>query len=394
MIINNVFVPIPSQRLSPEMQRHRIEFSSLCFLLILYWNAAFHRSAYLRAVQSSTFSTFGAQYQSLLNYRVRSSDLSLAKFNDNDYYSNSQSQSVELSPSDIFLCLLESQLAIIVQSTNITHAAVYISSESDDLREAEDEPVMQLVCSYPPTLRVDNDRMSSILDDDDDFDDHNDSYESDMNNISNDDDFHDDDDNHDDGDGIHTGNGSRSERSSTGSYRNNDQGRSSGSSSSSKSKKGSSSSSGSGSGRSRSRSMSSTGSDSKDNSNNNDNDSSNYNGNENNIDDTVYRDDTDSDSDSDTDPVLKSPGGRASGVTIYSIQHRGINLGILQTLINKDFLYDDLTQNIPVFDFYDSQRSSSFSAWNPYRADNAYVTSSKLKYACHTILSYMCICVM
>ena len=365
------------------MQRHRIEFSSLCFLLILYWNAAFHRSAYLRAVQSSTFSTFGAQYQSLLNYRVRSSDLSLAKFNDNDYYSNSQSQSVELSPSDIFLCLLESQLAIIVQSTNITHAAVYISSESDDLREAEDEPVMQLVCSYPPTLRVDNDRMSSILDDDDDFDDHNDSYESDMNNISNDDDFHDDDDNHDDGDGIHTGNGSRSERSSTGSYRNNDQGRSS--SSSGKNKKGSGSGSGSGSGRSRSRSMSSpTGSDSKDNSNSNDNDSSNYNGNENNIDDTVYRDD--SDTDSDTDPVLKSPGGGASGVTIYSIQHRGINLGILQTLISNDFLYDDMTQNIPVFDFYDSQRSSSFSAWNPYRADNAYVTSLQLKYVYHKTL--------
>ena len=43
-----------------------------------------------------------------------------------------------------------------------------------------------------------------------------------------------------------------------------------------------------------------------------------------------------------------------------------------QTVINKAFKNGDVTQNIPVFDFYDFQSSSQSSSWNPYKSDTRY----------------------
>ena len=62
--------------------------------------------------------------------------------------------------------------------------------------------------------------------------------------------------------------------------------------------------------------------------------------------------------------------GGESISTVYPIQFQGLNLGILQTVINKAFMNGDVTQNIPVFDFYDFQSSSQSSSWNPYKSDS------------------------
>jgi hypothetical protein len=83
--------------------------------------------------------------------------------------SNQYQSAPELAPSDIFLSLLESQLAILIRSTNITHTAIYISSDNDDEYENqydkdfddENPPVMQLICSFPK-VEEDSDVNSDI----------------------------------------------------------------------------------------------------------------------------------------------------------------------------------------------------------------------------------------
>ena len=298
------------------MQLNGIECTIFSFLLFICWNFAFKHNGY-RRVTSQHLTHNEAQYQSLLEYRSKSSFLAMAQFFDNDYYSNSQSSPTGNNPSDMFLSLLELQLAIIVQSTNITHAAIYISSESDEQRDNDEEPVMQLVCNYPPTSRDDSDRRNGALDFDD-FDDHNDSYESSNSKI----DGSDDNDNDND----------------------NDRNRSSSSSS---------------------RSARISGSNGV-----NDKNGDKAKCSTSDVDSTASGNSDEEESDS-TYINTDQPTG---GVTIYPIQYRGINLGILQTLINKDFSNVDLMQNIPIFDFYHSQRSSTFNSWNPYKIGTEYVT--------------------
>ena len=202
-----------------------------------------------------------------------------------DNYDNEDYNNESESPSDIFLRLLESQLAIIIQSTNVTHAAVYISSDNDerdrggtreneeegkeDMEEREEEregPVMQLVCSYPPSSRSYSN--SNI----EDYDDHNDSYESDMN--------------------ADNGAGDRLDRN--------------GGSSSSKY-------GGQSGGRTASIGM--------DNSKKIDKDRTDS---MNTVTDSTYGDD------------IVKPSEWTGGVTIYPIQYRGIKLGILHTLVSED----------------------------------------------------------
>lgn len=313
-IIIKIFISISNERLSVgKMQLNRVQYTILSFLLFICWNFAFKRNAY-RRISFGPSSHIETQYRSLLEYRSRSSYLAVAQFFDNDYYSNGQSSSTGINPSDVFLSVLELQLAIIVQSTNITHAAIYISSESDEQRDNDEEPVMQLVCNYPPTPRDDGDKLSSMLDVDD-FDDHNDSYES--SNTKN--------------DGYDDHDHDRGSSSSS----NNRSGRNTGSNASS----------------------------------NKGGDKNMYNANsKNNVvaESTIEQEENGS--------TFISTDRSRGGVTIYPIQYKGINLGILQTLINKDFSNDDLMQNIPIFDFYDSQRSSTFNSWNPYKIDTVYVT--------------------
>lgn len=49
----------------------------------------------------------------------------------------------------IFLSLLEAQLAIIIKSTNTTHAAIYISTNNDYDTNTGYNDEIQLVCTYP-----------------------------------------------------------------------------------------------------------------------------------------------------------------------------------------------------------------------------------------------------
>ena len=292
------------------MQLNGIECNIFSFLLFISWNFAFKHNGYKR-VTFEHVTHIEAQYQSLLEYRSKSSFLAMAQFFDNDYYSNSQSSSTGNNPSDMFLSLLELQLAIIVQSTNITHAAIYISSESDEQRDNDEEPVMQLVCNYPPTSRDDSDRRNGALDFDD-FDDHNDSYESSNNKI----------DGYDDNDRNRSSSSGNRSTKDSGSDRANDK----------------------------------NGDKAKYSARNSDSATSG------NIDEE------------ESDSTYINTDQAAGGVTIYPIQYRGINLGILQTLINKDFSNVDLMQNIPIFDFYHSQRSSTFNSWNPYKIGTVYAT--------------------
>ena len=139
--------------------RNRDLCLSLC--LLIFWCSALRQSSYRRLTFApSRYARYPAPY--LTHHYSRCPRFSVLQLYEGDYYSSSQSPTTELSPADIFLSLLESQLAIIVQSTNVTHAAIYMSSEGDDYLDDE-EPVMQLVCSYPPTLRTDDiDGIGSI----------------------------------------------------------------------------------------------------------------------------------------------------------------------------------------------------------------------------------------
>ena len=299
----------------------------LAIFLLTWWNSAY------RLTVTRKFASCPFNYLSLsdsgFRYRKTTTSifLTIPSFDD-DYYQTSQSSSNDLSPSDIFLSLLESQLAIIVQSTNITHAAIYMNSENDESRDGDEQSVMQLVCSYPPPPRsLQSDDMTDIQSGSDDFD----AFDKSS------------------ADGMGTKKGG-SVDSSIPSNRSQPGQKTEGNRWNPFSAV-----------------TSSTDDDDLDGVG-----ASNIN---------AVKEDIEIDGDTadfDNDDVIKegwAGSGGESISTVYPIQFQGLNLGILQTVINKAFMNGDVTQNIPVFDFYDFQSSSQSSSWNPYKSDNR----------CHTL---------
>lgn len=284
--------------------------NTVCFLLLLNWNAAFQTINNHRSPQSPSED---CMYHDLYRYRARFSGICMTPIFDSEFYRNSPSSPSDLNPAHVFLSLLESQLAIIVQSTNITHAAIYMSSENDELRD-DDEPVMQLVCSYPPTPQSrESDSPNNIRSRREDYGNPNDNIRDNVNNY--------------DKKGrqvsssipknapIRTSNITR-DRGAQNAY-----------------------------------DVSSTIEDA------------------NSGDSELYMEDSaNSDPDSDSDSDWSDHGSEATS-TVYPIQYQGLNLGILQTIVNKEYQSSDGTQNIPVFDFYDFQSCTSASSWNPYKTD-------------------------
>lgn len=300
----------------------------LAISLLICWNSAY------RLPPSSKFASYPFNYLSVsdngFHYRRTQTSilLTIPSFDD-DYYQTGQSSSNDLSPSDIFLSLIESQLAIIVQSTNITHAAIYMNSENDESRDGDEQSVMQLVCSYPPTPRsLQDEDMSDMRTESDDFD----TYDKSS------------------ADGV---DGSTKGGGSTGNT---------GSSIPSNRSQPATKVEGN-----RWNSFSAL--------DDADDDVSEMFG----VNAAKEEMDMDADSaDFDNDDVLKQgwAGGAESISTVYPIQFQGLNLGILQTVINKAFKNGDVTQNIPVFDFYDFQSSSQSSSWNPYKSDTRFYIHS------------------
>jgi hypothetical protein len=295
-----------------------------CFLaisLLICWNSAY-RLTRSRKFASYPFNYLSASDNGFHYRRTQTSILLTIPSFDDDYYQTGQSSSNDLSPSDIFLSLLESQLAIIVQSTNITHAAIYMNSENDESRDGDEQSVMQLVCSYPPTPRsLQDEDMTDIRTDSDEFDAYDKSSADGM-------------DGNTKGGGS-TGNSIPSNRSQPG-----------------KKVEGNRWNPFS--------ALEDAGDDVTGTSDVN-----------------AAKEEFDVDADSadfDNDDVIKQgwAGGAESISTVYPIQFQGLNLGILQTVINKAFKNGDVTQNIPVFDFYDFQSSSQSSSWNPYKSDTRY----------------------
>lgn len=295
----------------------------LAISLLICWNSAY------RLTRSRKFASYPFNYLSVSNNgfhcrRTQTSILLTIPSFEDDYYQTGQSSSNDLSPSDIFLSLLESQLAIIVQSTNITHAAIYMNSENDESRDGDEQSVMQLVCSYPPTPRsLQDEDMTDIRTDSDEFDTYDKSTADGM-------------------DGNTKGGGSAG--SSIPSNRSQPAKKAEGN-------------------RWNPFSAQDDG----------DDDVSGT------FDVNAVKEEVDMDADSadfDNDDVIKQGQGWAGGAesisTVYPIQFQGLNLGILQTVINKAFKNGDVTQNIPVFDFYDFQSSSQSSSWNPYKSDTRY----------------------
>ena len=301
----------------------------LAISLLICWNSAY------RLTRSRKFASYPFNYLSVSNNgfhcrRTQTSILLTIPSFEDDYYQTGQSSSNDLSPSDIFLSLLESQLAIIVQSTNITHAAIYMNSENDESRDGDEQSVMQLVCSYPPTPRsLQDEDMTDIRTDSDEFDTYDKSTADGM-------------------DGNTKGGGSAG--SSIPSNRSQPAKKAEGNRWNPFSAV-----------------TSSTDDDDLDGVG-----ASNIN---------AVKEDIEIDGDTadfDNDDVIKegwAGSGGESISTVYPIQFQGLNLGILQTVINKAFMKGDVTQNIPVFDFYDFQSSSQSSSWNPYKSDNR----------CHTL---------
>jgi hypothetical protein len=285
---------------------------SVCFLLILNWNFAFQKINHQR---SSYISLSGYDYYELYRYRASFSGLSMTPIFDSEFYRNSPSSPTDLNPAHVFLSLLESQLAIIVQSTNITHAAIYMSSENDELRD-DYEPIMQLVCSYPPTPQ------SRESDESNNVGSRREDYIKSSNGIRN----NEDEDNYD---------GKERERQV------------SSASTSNIPKRAPIPTSNNASDRriQNAFDVASTVEDSSSDSGNSD----------------VYIEDV-------ADSDWSDHGGEPISM-VYPIQYQGLNLGILQTIINKEYQSGDGSQNIPMFDFYDFQSCASSSSWNPYRTD-------------------------
>lgn len=298
----------------------------LAIFLLSWWNSAF------RLTVTRKFASCPLNYLSIsdsgFRYRKATTSifLTIPSFED-DYYQTSQSSSNDLSPSDIFLSLLESQLAIIVQSTNITHAAIYMNSENDESRDGDEQSVMQLVCSYPPpprSLQSDDMTIQSESDDFDTFD-------------------------KSSADGMVVKKGGSAD-SSIPSNRSQPGQKTEGN---------------------RWNPFSAVTSSTDD----------AYLDGVRAFDINAVKEDIEIDVDTtdfNNDDVIKegwAGSGGESISTVYPIQFQGLNLGILQTVINKAFMNGDVTQNIPVFDFYDFQSSSQSSSWNPYKSDNR----------CHTL---------
>lgn len=312
----------------------------LAISLLICWNSAY------RLTRSRKFASYPFNYLSVSDNgfhcrRTKTSILLTIPSFDDDYYQTGQSSSNDLSPSDIFLSLLESQLAIIVQSTNITHAAIYMNSENDESRDGDEQSVMQLVCSYPPAPRsLQDEDMSDIRTDSDDLD----TYDKSS------------------ADGM---NGNTKGGASTGST-----GSSIPTNRSQPAKKAEG---------------------------NRWNPFSAVEDADDDVAETfdvnAAKEEMDMDVDSaafNNDDVLKQgwAGGAESISTVYPIQFQGLNLGILQTVIDKAFKNGDVTQNIPVFDFYDFQSSSQSSSWNPYKSDSRYYIHSCSCQRCFFSSSY------
>ena len=296
----------------------------LAISLLIWWNSAYQLTR-SRKFSSSPLNYLSASDSGFHYRRTKTSILLTIPSFDDDYYQTSQSSSNDLSPSDIFLSLLESQLAIIVQSTNITHAAIYMNSENDESRDGDEQSVMQLVCSYPPTPRsLQSDDMTDIRTNSDDFDAYDKSSADGMNG------------NNKEGGSVDSSipsNRSQPAKKNEGNRWN---------------------------------PFSAVTSSTED---------ADVDGRQ-AFDVNAIKEDIEMDVDSadfNNDDVVKqgwAGSGGESISTVYPIQFQGLNLGILQTVINKAFMNGDVTQNIPVFDFYDFQSSSQSSSWNPYKSDS------------------------
>lgn len=233
---------------------------------------------------------------------------------DSEFYRNSPSSPTDLNPAHVFLSLLESQLAIIVQCTNITHAAIYMSSENDELRD-DDEPVMQLVCSYPPTPQSrESDASNNVRSRREDYSKASDGIQEDA-----------DDDDYD---------GKERQVSSTSNIPRRAPIRTDNNTSDRRTQD--------------AFDVASTVEDL-------DSEES-----------EIYIEDV-------VDSDWSSHGSEPMSM-VYPIQYQGLNLGILQTIINKEYQSGDGSKNIPMFDFYDFQSCTSSSSWNPYKSDRRYVT--------------------
>jgi hypothetical protein len=288
--------------------------NAVSFLLILNWNFAFQKINHQR---SSHIPLSGYDNHELHRYRASFSGLSMTPIFDSEFYRNSPSSPTDLNPAHVFLSLLESQLAIIVQCTNITHAAIYMSSENDELRD-DDEPVMQLVCSYPPTPQSrENDPSKNVRSRRGDYIKASDGVQ---NNEA-----------EDDYDGKERERQVGSTSTSTSSTPKRAPIRTSNTTSDRRTQD--------------AFDVSSTVEDS----------------NADSEDSEVYIEDV-------VDSEWSDLGGEPMSM-VYPIQYQGLNLGILQTIINKEYQSGEGSQNIPMFDFYDFQSCTSSSSWNPYKTD-------------------------
>lgn len=286
--------------------------STICFLLILDWNFAFQKISHQR---SPHIPLIASEYHALYRYRASLTGLSVTPTFDSEFYSNNPSSPTDLNPANVFLTLLESQLAIIVQCTNITHAAIYMSSENDELRD-DDEPVMQLVCSYPPTPQSrDSDASNDVRSKREDYSE------------------------------ASVGIQDREDEDDSECKR-------------------------------RERQVSSTSNIPKRSPIRTGNITSDQMTQDSIGEDSAVEDSDLGNAEIYTENVVDShwsDHGKEPTSMVYPIQYQGLNLGILQTIINKEYQSDDSSQNIPVFDFYDFQSCTSSSSWNPYKSDRRFV---------------------